>query len=371
MDLLPDELLEYIFQLLGPKLVLTYQRVCKKWYKIGKLFLGKEYPLLFLDNQIYEGKTKFIGHSSSVICVASQGELAASGSFDYTVRVWNLNSGTCLLILEGHLFTVYCVHLKEPWVISGSGDNSIKVWNLENGECLKTLVGHTDSVLCLKTSGTELISGSADGTIKFWDLETGEVIHSINGHNGSVVSCLEIDEAIPYLFITAGADTFIKIWEKTSLTCMKTLQGHQTCVGCIKISKGGILVSGSQDGIIKVWDIHSGACVKTLLGHTSGIRCVQIMKNSVISCANDMNFKLWDIHTGTCLKTWKGVYPYFIRNFQLLESNTLLNSIDCNLAIWETIGNPAFPERRERYSETEQDLIQALYSLHRPTFQGW
>ena len=71
-----------------------------------------------------------------------------SGSRDKTVRVWDLESGECLKVLEGHAGSVDCVALTPDGRkgISGSDDKTVRVWDLESGVCLKVLEGHTNSV---------------------------------------------------------------------------------------------------------------------------------------------------------------------------------------------------------------------------------
>src|SRR5262249_1998539 len=58
---------------------------------------------------------------------------------------------------------------------SGSYDKTIKVWDLDAGNEILTLRGHTDSVtsLVLSPDGKRLYSGSKDTTIKVWDLNAG------------------------------------------------------------------------------------------------------------------------------------------------------------------------------------------------------
>jgi WD40 repeat protein len=55
---------------------------------------------------------------------------------------------------------------------SGSADYSIKVWDYEKGENIKNFTGHMSDILCLDctSTGNTLISGSADRTIKVWSL---------------------------------------------------------------------------------------------------------------------------------------------------------------------------------------------------------
>ena len=57
--------------------------------------------------------------------------------------------------LKGHTQAVLCmIHVK--WdknystIASGSRDNTIKLWNMNTKSCIKTLKGHTSYVNCLK-----------------------------------------------------------------------------------------------------------------------------------------------------------------------------------------------------------------------------
>jgi WD40 repeat protein len=73
-----------------------------------------------------------------------------SGSRDATLRVWDVNEGTCLHVLVGHLAAVRCVQYDGRLVVSGAYDYMVKVWNPERQECLHTLQGHTNRVYSLQ-----------------------------------------------------------------------------------------------------------------------------------------------------------------------------------------------------------------------------
>ncbi len=106
-------------------------------------------------------------HANAVRCfeLLPTGELA-SGSWDSTIKIWDMEKFTCIKTLQTH--DVYDLQeLPTGELASCSSDKTIRVWNVKTGTCLKTLEGHTKGVYCLQLlpSG-ELISGSEDCTIK-------------------------------------------------------------------------------------------------------------------------------------------------------------------------------------------------------------
>ena len=107
------------------------------------------------------------GHTHHVSCLAisTLGWLLYSGSWDATVRVWNLATQSCTHVLQGHADAVTCLKLykdasEKSFLVSGSKDATIKVWDLETYECIHTFEGHEDGVTCLDVvdSGRRLLS---------------------------------------------------------------------------------------------------------------------------------------------------------------------------------------------------------------------
>jgi len=77
--------------------------------------------------------------------------------------------------LEGHDSWVRTAAVRGPLAISGSYDKTVKVWELEGGTLLQTLQGHNDWVMSAAFSpdGERVAAGSHDGTIMLWRLAAG------------------------------------------------------------------------------------------------------------------------------------------------------------------------------------------------------
>jgi WD40 repeat protein len=56
---------------------------------------------------------EFKGHSSSLCCLQINEKLGrlVTGSHDKTIRIWDIESGECIKVLEGHTDTVYGYNL--------------------------------------------------------------------------------------------------------------------------------------------------------------------------------------------------------------------------------------------------------------------
>ncbi|BAY04659.1 hypothetical protein MMC39_10685 [Anabaena sp. CCAP 1446/1C] len=78
-----------------------------------------------------------------------------------------------MAVLKGHNKAVYSVVFgsDSKTLASGSYDKTVKLWNVENGILINTFIGHTKPVLSLAfiPNTHTLVSGSADATIRIWN----------------------------------------------------------------------------------------------------------------------------------------------------------------------------------------------------------
>jgi WD40 repeat protein len=67
--------------------------------------------------------------------------------------------------------------------------------------------------------------------------------------------------------IASGSDDYsIKIWDRTSLALLRTLEGHSQDVTSVAWNHDGtMLVSGSRDETIKIWDQKLRCSVRTII----------------------------------------------------------------------------------------------------------
>jgi len=222
------------------------------------------------DNIQLRGVLK--GHSGWVTCIATSSEnpdLLVSGSRDKSIIIWNLTRdadqssyGVPRRSLTGHDHFIQDVVISSDgqFGLSGSWDGSLRLWDLSTGATTRRFVGHTKDVLSVAFSADnrQIVSGSRDKTIKLWNT-LGECKYTIEdqGHT-EWVSCVRFSPQNPVI-ISGGWDKNVKVWNLTNCKLKTNLVGHTGYINTVTVSPDGSLcASGGRDGTTRLWDLNEG-----------------------------------------------------------------------------------------------------------------
>merc|ERR1719278_1136683 len=85
------------------------------------------------------------GHFISDVVLSSDGHFALSGSWDKTLRLWDLSTGKTTRRFEDHTKDVLSVAFSADnrQIVSAGWDKYVKVWNLTNCKLKTNHIGHT------------------------------------------------------------------------------------------------------------------------------------------------------------------------------------------------------------------------------------
>lgn len=141
----------------------------------------------------------FQGHTSEVNAIKwdPSGSLLASCSDDLSAKIWSTKQDTWMFDLQGHKREIYTVTWSPtgpatafpnaPLLLaSASYDTTVKLWELERGSCVLSLSKHQEPVYSLSFSpdGRYIASGSFDRALNVWSTQTGTLVHSYHGNGG-------------------------------------------------------------------------------------------------------------------------------------------------------------------------------------------
>ena len=212
------------------------------------------------------------GHRNWVTGIAStfeQSNLVVSSSRDKTLMIWELtpeseNPGYARRSLHGHGECVASCVLSSDgqYALSGSWDKTMRLWDLNTGATVRTFKGHTKDVNSVAFSGDnrQIVSGSRDKTIKLWNT-LAECKYTImeDMHTDWVSSVGFSPSAKMPLIVSAGWDKLVKVWNLSNCKLRTNLVGHTGVVYTTTVSPDGSLcASGGKDGTVMLWDVNEG-----------------------------------------------------------------------------------------------------------------
>jgi WD40 repeat protein len=242
---------DFIFELLGPKALDRRVGLGVRWGQ-------------YLDG----GELRLKGHTGRFTAIAQCGGWVCSGSWDGSIRVWNMTGKATQvperkLLPDGCSDSVLTIAVWDGHLISGHYSGRLMVWNVETGACVTVFKSSSGNFLSLAVCGSHLVSGSGEGHVEVW----------------------------------AMSATAPWTCERT-----RTLLGHTDYVWSLVGWKDKLL-SGSKDKTIRVWDMETGEHTATLTGHNGAVYALAVHENRLFSSSHDRTIRMWALGTWAMLRT--------------------------------------------------------------------
>lgn len=222
---------------------------------------GPVYDVSFSDAVSGPPQKLFGDEGKSNPAMDTRPKLLLSASADGQIRLWSLESWSCLCLYKSHdgpaFRTLWGPH--GHYFISGGYDKAVRLWMQDHASPQRLLVGHDTSISALAwhPNGLYVFSASdeTDKSIRMWSVVTGGCVRVFTGHNEYITAL----ECAPNGKILASADCAgnIFFWDLAKGTRIKRSRGHgKGGIWSLSFSvESNVLASGGQDGTVRLWDV--------------------------------------------------------------------------------------------------------------------
>ncbi|KAH6603263.1 hypothetical protein Trco_008038 [Trichoderma cornu-damae] len=226
---------------------------------------GPVYDISFSDSASGPPQKLFGDEGRQSSAIDGRPKLLLSCAGDGQIRLWSLESWTCLCVYKSHDGPVY----RAQWgphghyFLTGGYDKAVRVWMQDHASPQRLLVGHDTSISAIAwhPNGMYVFSASdeTDKSIRMWSVVTGACVRVFTGHTEHISSL----ECSPNGKILASADIAgnIFFWDLTKGTRIKRSRGHgKGGIWSLSFSvESNVLASSGQDGTVRLWDVESPA----------------------------------------------------------------------------------------------------------------
>lgn len=322
------------------------------------------------ETETYQERALLTGHTSLVssVCFSPDGRILASGSWDETVKLWNVATGTLQRTLNS-FGSVTGVHFSPDGRTLAVESSSEDFWGIALLD-VRTGTSRTwldSDVLSMDFSpdGQTLATSDMDDKVRLWDVATGTLLRTFKGHTDT--RCRVHANSVRF---SADGETLvsasqtetrryrdklyrIRLWDVASGEPLKEIIVSTDTVSSVCWSADGqTLARGNLDGTIRLWDAATGEPVKMLIAHTDAVTslCWSLDGQTLASASRDGTIRLWDVETGHPRHTFTGHTSRASSMDWSSDKQTLVysNYADGKVWLWDVetgIPRPTFPFR--------------------------
>ncbi len=197
------------------------------------------------------------GHSDRVwsVAITRDGSQAVTGSWDGSVKVWDLTSQELLRSFQLNDGKVFAVgYLPDESSIMVSGRGFVSRLDSKTGEEQWTFFGHPHFIhaMSISSDGEKIAFGGRDNSLRILNAKNGEQVHVMRGHSQWINDvAFSADSS---RIITASADNTVRVWNCEKSSQCAILEGHKGPVLSAKFLNGlENAVTCGTDGNICLW----------------------------------------------------------------------------------------------------------------------
>ncbi|XVE70391.1 hypothetical protein DITRI_Ditri10aG0068900 [Diplodiscus trichospermus] len=241
----------------------------------------------------------FEGHKGAVwsVCLDTNAFRAASGSADFTAKVWDALTGDELHSFEHKHIVRACAFSEDVHLLlSGGVEKVLRIYDLNRPDAPSREVdkspGSVRTVAWMHSDQTILSSCTDMGGVRLWDVRNGKIVQTLE--TKSSVTSAEVSQDGRY--ITTADGSTVKFWDANHFGLVKSYNMPCTVESAsLEPKYGNKFIAGGEDMWVRVFDFHTGDEIACNKGHHGPVHCVRFSPGgeSYASGSEDGTIRIW------------------------------------------------------------------------------
>ena len=198
------------------------------------------------------------------------GEIICAGSLEtYIIYIWSLKTGDLIDNLTGHSSPISTIKFSNisDMLVSGSWDNTVKIWELYSKKGIGETLSHNSKIISIDISpdDKEIAVSTLNGELYTWDIQTG-----------SMKNIIDVSKDI-----WGGRLNYEKVTAKNS--------SRNKYLNCISYNlSGNLLICGGNSQFVLIYDMVYQILIKKFcLTHNRSLNGILYKLNSKNNNDND------------------------------------------------------------------------------------
>jgi WD40 repeat protein len=187
------------------------------------------------------------------------------------------------------------------------------------------------------------------------------LLKTMHGHRGSVRAVAL--NANGDIALSAGVDSYVRVWNVPAGLCVKSLAGHKDEVLAAAMTPdGNWAISGGKDQSALFWNLIAGDCAQTFTGHTGPVTAVALTADGRFGLTTDRReIRMWDCQHGNAIHVLKpdADYPGYLPDITALaispDGRFAASASDLgNVRLWDLLTARCVSANGQRYFSVDE-----------------
>ncbi|KAJ8583051.1 WD40 repeat-like protein [Rhizopogon salebrosus TDB-379] len=258
----------------------------------------------------------FLGHKGAVWCtkLSPDASRAASGSADFTAKIWDTYSGDVLHSFpHNHIVRTVAISPTSSHLLTGGQEKKVRIFDLSRPDAEADFLGdpgvpsHDGTVKSVVWVGEHTgVSAGEDGVIKWWDLRTRKLTTTMKFPNP--ITSMELSLHTKRLVVTSGKTVaFIPALPSGTPTHSLNLPYSPSSASVHPILQDRFVTGNLGDEWVRIHGM-DGEEREVLKGHHGPVHCVEFSPDGEVyaSGSEDGTIRLWQTTPGKAYGLWQG-----------------------------------------------------------------